>query len=149
MELDKFKHKYRLRVRNFEVDSQGIVHNAIYLEYCEIGRVEYVRQLGFKLLPGGIFESGFKVMVKKNEITYESPAKLDDVIDVYTRVSYIKNSSFCFEHIILNAESGEVICSQRSVQVNLNSESGRPERLADSYRKLISDFEGNSLEILN
>ncbi len=147
-DLTKFKHKYQIRVRNFEVDSQGIVHNAIYLEYCETGRVEYVRQLGFRLLPGGVFESGFRVMVKRNEINYHSPAKLDDLIDVFTRISYIKNSSFCFEHVILNSETGQVICDQKSVQVNLNPDSARPERLGDKYREIIEKFEGRNLEFL-
>lgn len=147
-DLSKFKHKYQIRVRNFEVDSQGIVHNAIYLEYCETGRVEYCRQLGFILLPGGVFDNVIRVMVKRNEITYISPAKVDDLIDVYTRISYIKNSSFCFEHVILDSATGKVICDQKSVQVNLNQDTNRPARLEDKYRKIISEFEGSSLELL-
>lgn len=87
-------------------------------------------------------------MVKRNEITYHSPAKLDDLIDVYTRITYIKNSSFCFEHIILNSDTGKLICDQKSVQVNLNPDTARPERLADKYRKLITDFEAGNLKVL-
>lgn len=147
-DLPKYKHKIQLRVRNFEVDSQGIVHNAIYLEYCETGRVEYARQLGFILLPGGIFNNVLRVMVKRNEITYYSPARVDDLIEVHTRVSYIKNTSFCFEHIILDAKTGRLICDQKSVQVNLNPDTNKPERLADKFRKPIADFEGDNLKIL-
>src|SRR5262245_54420970 len=104
-ELKKYHHKYQLRVRNFETDSLGIVHNAIYLEYCEIGRVEYARGLGFRLLPSGILGNYLRINVRRNEINYEASAKVDDLVDVYTRISYIKNSSFCFEHILLNAET--------------------------------------------
>ncbi len=144
----KYKHKFQLRVRNFQVDSQGIVHNAIYLEYCEIGRVEYVRNLGIQLLPTGIFDDGLKINVKRNEITYESPAMVDDLLDIYTRISYLKNSSFCFEHLIFKSKTDALLVTQRSVQVNLNPTTNRPERLPDSLRKVIIDFEGNNLEIL-
>ena len=147
-ELKKYRHKYRLRVRNFEVDSQGIVHNAIYLEYCEIGRVEYVRGLGIQLLPTGVFDNKIKINVKRNEINYEAPAMLDELLDVYTRISYIKNSSFCFEHLIVGAESKKLYVTQKSVQVNLNNETGRPERLPDDVRKIITDFEGDNVEII-
>jgi acyl-CoA thioester hydrolase len=147
-DLQKYKHKIQLRVRNFEVDSQGVVHNAIYLEYCETGRVEYARQFGVTLLPGGDFENAMRVMVRRNEITYHHPARIDDLIDVYTRVSYIKNSSFCFEHLIFNNNTGELLCDQKSVQVYLNSDGTGPERLPEKYRKLFSSFEGKDLEII-
>lgn len=150
MELDrsKYKHKFTLRVRNFQVDSQGIVHNAIYLEYCEIGRVEYVRDLGIQLLPTGIFDDGVKINVKRNEINYESPAMVDDQLDIYTRISYIKNSSFCFEHLIFHHDTGRLLVTQKSVQVNLNAETNRPERLPDELRRIIIDFEGDAVEVL-
>lgn len=150
MELDrsKYKHKFTLRVRNFQVDSQGIVHNAIYLEYCEIGRVEYVRELGIQILPTGIFYDGVKINVKRNEINYESPAMVDDQLDIYTRISYIKNSSFCFEHLIFHHETGRLLVTQKSIQVNLNAETNRPERLPEELRKIIIDFEGDAVEVI-
>ena len=147
-DLSLFKYKFPVRVRNYHVDSQGIVHNAIYLEYCETGRVEYIRQLGFHLMPGGSFDNGIKVMVKRNEINYYSPARIDDLLDVYTRVSYIKNSSFCFEHIIVNADSQILNCDQKSIHVNLNSTTNLPERLGDKYRKIFKDYEGYNLKFL-
>lgn len=147
MDISKFKHKFSIRVRNYQVDSQGIVHNAIYLEYCETGRVEYVRNLGIKLLPTGIFDHGITINVKRNEINYEAPAYVDDLIDVYTRISYIKNSSFCFEHVILNSETKHLLVTQKSVQVNLNPASKRPERLPDNLRDIIINFEGKDIEI--
>jgi acyl-CoA thioester hydrolase len=151
LDLDKtkYKHLFQLRVRNFQVDSLGIVHNAIYLEYCEIGRVEYVRNLGIQFLPKGIFDDGVKINVKRNEINYESPASVDDLLDIYTRISYIKNSSFCFEHLIFHHDTGRLLVTQRSVQVNLNPDTNRPERLPDDLRKIIIDFEGDNVDVIN
>jgi acyl-CoA thioester hydrolase len=147
-DLNKYKHKYQVRVRNFEVDSLGVLHNAIYLEYCETGRVEYFRQLGFKLLPGGFFDEGINIMVKRNEITYESPARIDDLVDIYTRITYIKNSSFCFEHVLINPESNKFLCYNKSILVNINHETNLPEHLPEKYRELIEKFEDKDLEII-
>ncbi len=148
-DIKKYKHKYQLRVRNFQVDSQGIVHNAIYLEYCEIGRVEYARNLGIQMLPTGIFDRRVMLNVKRNEIDYESAAMVDDLLDIYTRISYIKNSSFCFEHLIFNAETNKLLVTQKSIQVNLNSNTNKPERLPDHLRKVIIDFEGKDVELIS
>jgi acyl-CoA thioester hydrolase len=148
-ELKKFKHKFPVRVRNYHVDSQGIVHNAIYLEYCETGRVEYARNLGIRMMPTGNLNTGITLIVKRNEINYEAPANVDDLIDVYTRISYIKNSSFCFEHVILDSETGKLLVTQKSVQVNLNPQTRRPERLPGNLRDVIVKFEGKDVEIIN
>ena len=41
-----FRFKYRLRVRWGECDAQGIVFNAQYMNYIEVGQAEYFRNLG-------------------------------------------------------------------------------------------------------
>jgi len=148
VDLSKYKHKFTVRVRNFQVDSQGIVHNAIYLEYSEIARMEYSRKLGFRPLPNGTMENGIKVVIKRNEITYHNPARLDDLIDVYTRVSYLKNSSFRFEHILINPEKNLLLVDQKSIHVNLNLDTNIPERIPDKFRKAIYNFEGKVLKII-
>ncbi|TLY28993.1 MAG: hypothetical protein E6K56_09025 [Ignavibacteria bacterium] len=79
MDRSKFKHKTEVRVRNYEVDWQGIVHNAVYLQYCELGRVDYLRRLGVKLDLTTIRHDA-RVVVARNEIDYKSPARFDDAL---------------------------------------------------------------------
>jgi len=45
-DLSLFQHTIPVQVRNYEVDWQGIVHNAVYLLYFEIGRVDYFKHIG-------------------------------------------------------------------------------------------------------
>lgn len=149
LDLSKYKHCYQIRVRNFEVDSQGIVHNAIYLEYCETGRVEYARNLGVQLLPTSTTNAEIKINVKRNEINYEASATVDELINIWTRISYIKNSSFCFEHLITDEHNRKLYITQKSVQVNLNPQTSRPEKLPDNIRNLIISFEGNNTELIS
>ncbi len=140
MNLSDFNHVTQVRVRTFEVDSQGIVHNINYLKYFEIGRVEYRRNFGYNILPTGIFNDGLKVVVVRNEIDYRSPAFTDDLLNIYTRISWIKNSSFCFEQVILNSDSGKIICDGKGILVNINS-NNQPENLHHKFKEEIKLFE--------
>lgn len=146
-DINKFKHIYKVRVRNFEVDSQGVLHNAIYLEYAETARIEYGRNLGFLLIPGGQLSNKIFVMVRRNEINYYAPVMIDELIDVYSRISYIKNSSFSFEHILLNSDTGKLYCDEKSILVNLNPVTLRPERVNDKFRETVRNYEGDNLKL--
>ena len=101
MTVDKslFKHVTQTRVQNFEVDWQGIVHNAIYLQYFDIGRIEYLKQLGVNISMDTIQEES-KVVLVRNAIDYKTIAPFDDLLDIFTRVAFIRNSSFAMEGIL-------------------------------------------------
>lgn len=146
MEISEFKHSTQVRVRTFEVDSQGIVHNLNYLKYLEIGRVEYRRNLGYNILPTGIFNDGLKVVVVRNEVDYKTFAYLDDVLNIYTRISWIKNSSFCFDQIIESDLNKQIICLGKGILVNLSSENS-PESLNPKFISEIEIFENKKIKI--
>jgi acyl-CoA thioester hydrolase len=144
MEAGKFRFKIDLRVRNYEVDWQGIVHNTVYLLYCEVGRVEYLKHIGATVDLNTI--NGInKIVLSRNEINYIKPARFDMMLEVYTRISEIGNSSFIFESLIIDPESGELIAENRAYHVWLDSEENSPQRVPEDFRKIVRDFEGNTL----
>ena len=133
MELSKFKHKCQVQVRTFDIDSQGIVHNSVYLKYLEIGRVEFRKSFGYKIRPDGTFNDGLRFVVVHNSIDYRSFAVLDDVLNIYTRVSWVKNSSFCFEQIIENDVTKKIICEGKGILVNLDIVKNEPAELDKKF----------------
>lgn len=139
--LSIFKHKCSVRVRTFDIDSQGIMHNAVYLQYFEIGRVEYRKNFGYKLLRNGFFEDGMKIVVAKNVIDYIFFAFLDDVLDIYSRIKWIKNSSFCFEQVMVNSETNQLIATALGILVNLNPHTNIPEKLSEKFIEEVTNFE--------
>jgi acyl-CoA thioester hydrolase len=141
-----FRHTTQIRVRNYEVDWQGIVHNANYLLYFEVGRIEYLKALGVPITMESIVGDS-RVVVARNEINYRSSALFDHLLAVHTRISYINESSFAFEGLIEDAATGMVIADNLSVHVWLDGTTGAPKRVGDDFRSKIRSFEGENVSI--
>ena len=147
MDKHNFLHKTQIQVRNYEIDWQGIVHNANYLLYCEVGRVAYLQHVGAKLDLNSI-NGDSKVVLVRNEIDYKASARFGDTLNVYTRISYIKTSSFAMEGIVEHAGSAERIVNNIAYHVWLDPVSNRPSPVPDDFRKLVQKHEGDRCEIL-
>ncbi len=147
MDDPKFKHVIQLRVRSYEVDWQGIVHNSNYLRYFEVGRVEYLRHIGARITMDSIQNEG-KVMLVRHEIDYQSPALFDELLNVHTRMSFIKNSSFGMEGVMENASTGQLVAQTAAYHVWLDWRTNRPKTIGDDFRKLVQQFEGGDCAIL-
>jgi acyl-CoA thioester hydrolase len=146
MDKSNFKHRTRLRVRNYEVDWQGIVHNAVYLQYFEVGRIEYLKNLNVALDAQAI-QGQNKVVLVRNEIDYKVPAHFDDLLTVYTRVASIRNSSFVMEGMLERDADGRVIAENVAVHVWLDAATDRPRTVGEGFRKLIQSYEGERCQI--
>jgi acyl-CoA thioester hydrolase len=140
-----FNHRLHSRVRSYDVDRQGIVHNAIYLYWLEAARIEYFRDIGVPI-DRQSFVTKHRFVVASTQIDYRQAAQFDDVYTVFTRISFIKNSSFGFDHVI-RREDGVIIATGKSVLVHLNPATNKPERIPDSYRTLIREFEGDGIGV--
>jgi len=148
MEKANFRFHTGVRVRNYEVDWQGIVHNANYLLYFEVARIEYLQRMGVPVTIDTIQE-GSRVVLARNEINYVTPARFDDRLDVYARIAAIKNTSFVFEGLIERAGTGELIAENVAVHVWLDAATGEPTRVSREFREIIRQFEGNGVLILD
>lgn len=142
LDRHKFKHSHQLRVRNYEVDWQGIVHNGNYLLYCEVGRVEYLKHIGATIDLNSI-NSESRVVLVRNEIDYLAPAMFDDLLTVHTRISFMKNSSFAMEGIIERASTGERIAENIAYHVWLDPATRKSTPIPDTMRRLVQTFEGD------
>ena len=142
-DLGKFRFKSQVRIRNYEIDWQGIVHNAAYLLYFETGRVEYLEHLGIAVNIHTIQHES-KVVVVRNEIDYISPAKFGETLDVYTRIAFVRNSSFAFEGVMQTVAGSRLIAETVSVHVWLNHLDDRPLPVPDAFRRLVRQSEGEN-----
>ncbi|MFN3873292.1 MAG: acyl-CoA thioesterase [Ignavibacterium sp.] len=130
--MEGFNHKTIVTVRFHEVDMLGVCNNAVYINYFEHARLEYVKAAG--LIPqGGIFSDGKLFFMVRNEINYRDHAFYDDELEVYSRVSYIKNSSFGFDHLIVKKKSGQIIVDGKGVVVYVDPKTRKSTSLPDDF----------------
>ncbi len=143
LDKSKFRFKTQVRVRNYEIDWQGVVHNANYLLYFEVGRIAYLEHVGVKVDVNSI-QHDSKVVVVRNEIDYRAPARFNDLLDVYTRISFIRDTSFAFEGLLENVETKLVVGENISFHVWMDHKTNRPMRIPDEFRSIIRKFEGDN-----
>ena len=135
-----FKHKFAITVRFHEVDMLGVCNNAVYINYFETARLEYIKAAG--LMPEkGIFSDGKIFFMVRNEINYRSHAYYDDVLEVYSKISYIKNSSFGYDHLIIKQKTGEVIVDGKGVVVFVDPKTKKSTPLPESFIGKVKKFE--------
>jgi acyl-CoA thioester hydrolase len=135
-----FIHKTTLTIRFHEVDMLGVCNNAVYINFFETARLEYIKAAG--LMPEkGIFSDGKIFFMVRNEINYRSHAYYDDVLIVYSRISYIKNSSFGYDHLIIKQNTGHIIVDGKGVVVYVDPKTRKSTSLPESFIEKVKAFE--------
>lgn len=102
-----------MRVRDYEVDSQGIVNNANYLHYMEHTRHEFCRHWGttFRQMQ----EAGIDPVVSSINIRYRAPLGLGDEMVSRLRL-YREGIRFVFHQAVFRA-SDMALCAEADITV--------------------------------
>lgn len=129
-------HEISLRVYYEDTDAGGIVFYASYLKFAERGRTELLRAAGYenKAL---MDEHDILFVVRRVEVDYLSPARLDDVLTVKTGILELKNASFQVRQSIFRHEV--LICSMDVILVCVMKEA-RPVRMPEFMRDKLMPF---------
>lgn len=108
MNQDKYIFTLELAVRDYELDSEGIVNNAIYLHYLEHTRHAFVKQEGIPF--GSLTRDGLVPVVRRMEIDYHTPLQSGDVMLSRLWIER-KGARFIFYQDIYKKEGGELVVS--------------------------------------
>ncbi len=71
MNEDKYIFTLEIAVRDYELDSEGIVNNAVYLHYLEHTRHAFVKREGIPF--GSLTRDGLIPVVRRMDIEYRMP----------------------------------------------------------------------------
>ena len=88
-------HKTKIRVRYGETDQMGYVYYGNYAQYLEVGRVEWLRNLGVSYK--SLEESGIMLPVLEMKIRYFNPAKYDDLLTIETILTKVPSAKIEFD----------------------------------------------------
>ncbi len=92
-------HTLSCRVYYEDTDAAGVMYYANYLKFAERARTEMLRAAG--LHQSALFAGeGIAFVVRRCEIDYKAPAKLDDLVEVATLLHEISKTRFTLRQTI-------------------------------------------------
>jgi acyl-CoA thioester hydrolase len=137
-----FKYAAFTRVGFSDTDAQGIVYYGRYLPYFDSARVEYHRHLD--MLKAGRGEHEF--VMRASSIEYLAPARFDDLIEVFIRVSRIGRSSVTYECAAYRAEDDVLMVTAQQTLVLVDLEERRARTIPEELRARVREFEQEDME---
>ena len=138
MSGDEYSFELEMAVRDYECDLQGIVNNAVYQNYLEHVRHEYLRSLGLDF--ARLHAEGHDLVLTRCEIDYRLPLKSGDRFAVRLNACQESRLRFAFEQDIFRFPGGEQVLRSRFVGTCLNR-AGRPE-FPESLREALQSGSG-------
>ena len=125
--------KYITKIYYEDTDAGGVVYYANYLKFLERARSEAIYSLGISNTEI-LDKEGVIIIVKSCNIEYKKPAKFEDEIEVVSKISEVKKSSFKMLQVI--KKKSDIITVAEVVLVTVNRK-GKPVRRPSLLKKLI------------
>jgi acyl-CoA thioester hydrolase len=100
--MEGFRFTTEITVRFAETDAQGIAHNASYLVWYEVARIEYLARFrdGYRTIQA----EGYEALTTESHVRYLKPVFFDDRIAVNARVVDVRGARFRFEYVLTRAD---------------------------------------------
>ena len=122
------KHVMPLSVRTYECDSSGHVNHAVYVNYLEHARVEFLRAANYDYLK--LVETGYSMVIARLEIDYRLPAFAGDDLTIESEPLETRQASGWFRQTI---RRGETVLAEARVRWCVVDRDGRPSRPPDGF----------------
>lgn len=112
-----------LQVRDYECDMQGIVNNAVYQNYLEHTRHEFLKSIGLDF--ARFARDGINLVVIRAELDYLHPLKSGDGFRVTLTLERISRLRFAFLQAIQRVPDGKIVLRAKIIGTAMNDR-GRP-----------------------
>ena len=130
----RFPFSTQVRVRFAETDAQGIAHNAAYLVWLEVARVEYLERFagGYPALRA----QGIEATVVEVNVKYRVAARFDDRLTVHARCGDVRGARFRFDYAI--ERDGVAIADAWTTHACMDARTLRPTRVPEWLAEAIT-----------
>jgi acyl-CoA thioester hydrolase len=109
----------RVRVRYAETDAMGIAHHSNYVVWFEMGRVDFMTELGLPYRE--VEKRGVLLVVSGIQVKYRRGAMFDDELLITTRLGGLKSRLVRFEYTIERLEDGLLVAEGSSEHIATDS----------------------------
>lgn len=127
----------QFRVRYAETDQMSFVYHGNYAQYLEMGRIEWLRELGISYKK--MEETGIMLPVISLNINYHKSAKYDDLLFLKTTLlnKPLVKIKFGFE---IHNEKNELLSTSTVTLAFINSITKKPTRAPEYLLKKLQEF---------
>lgn len=131
-ELTAAGHRTTARVYYADTDFSGVIYHARYLEFLERGRSDFLRLSGVHHRELDAGKGGERVawVVRRMEILFRAPARIDDVLTIETRTEEVRGARITMRQRILR--EGDVLI-EAGVEAAIVDADGRPKRFPKAW----------------
>lgn len=132
--------EFAVRVYYEDTDASGVAYHANYLRWFERARTEWLRSLQFgqeRLRE----ELGVVFTVANIDIAFRRPARLDDLLQVETRVASVRRASLVFEQRLLRSANGELLATAEVKIGCVGFDGFRPQPMPEPMLRLMEDWQ--------
>lgn len=132
----------KIRVRYAETDQMGVVYHANYFVWFEVGRVEFLRAMGFSYREMEENDACF-IAVVDARCRYKAPAHYDDEITVRTSLKNVRESVIHFGYELVRVSDGTLLAEGETMHVVTDAEMKR-RTIPEKYMQRFRDAAGKS-----
>lgn len=105
--LKTYDDELPMAVRDYELDTQGVVNNSVYQNYLEHARHQFLKKLGLNF--NKLHDNGVDAVVHKIELEYKRPLKGDDLFVVRSVIRRKGHVRYIFDQDIYRQPDEELI----------------------------------------
>ena len=129
-----FESTTSIRVRYAETDAMGIVHHSVYPIWMELGRSDFLRELGQSYAEWE--RQGVMMSVAELQVRFRSPARYDEVVEVRTRLVEANRRKITVAYAI--SREGTRLVEGRTVHI-VTGPDGRARTLPEEMLHLVEE----------
>ena len=130
-----------IRVRYAETDKMGVVYHANFIVWFEVGRVELLRQLGFRYRDLER-EHDCHIAVADVRCRYKAPAYYDDELIVRTHLKNLRGALMQFHYEVVRPADGILLAEGETTHILVNSKFEKttlPAQFLTAFAAAVSD----------
>jgi acyl-CoA thioester hydrolase len=131
----------KLRVRYAETDKMGVVYHSNFIVWFEVGRVELLRQIGFRYRDLER-EHDCHIAVADVRCRYKSPAYYDDELIIRTRLKNMRRSMLAFHYEVIRPADETLLAKGETTHIVVNSRFEKtelPEKFVSAFAAAIKE----------
>ena len=135
--FDGKTHILPARVYYEDTDVSGIVYHANYLRMMERGRSEFLRLVGIHHMVMMAGEEPVAWTIRRMEIDYAKPARLDDALEIHTRYRTLTGARLTGEQWVRCKGAGLVTAK---IEAALITMTGKPRRIPEDVKAKLAAY---------